>query len=159
LLSDLQKKTKFNKQITLTDEPDENVSDILLEHDSLAISLTNQLLSDVEALYRKRDFYGMWQLLFDFCRTDLQFYIEFCGSEVIDKGLESAQLSLSSIFKVILQRLAPLHPFLSEEIFAQTNSSKGSIFQNEWNPLPKISQQFDTKAEWESLKKIYQSTD
>ena len=158
LLIDLEKKGCSDTRSILSNEPGVDVSDVLLEPDALAVSLANKLLIDIEAAYRKRDFYGIWQLLYDFCRTDLQFYIKFCGSEVIDTGLESAQLSVSSILKVILQRLAPLHPFLAEEIFAQTNASTGSIFQNGWNQLPKISQQFDTKAEWESLKKIYQST-
>lgn len=158
LLTDFEKKGYSDTHTILSNEHGAEVSDVLLEPDVLAVSLTNQLLIDIEAAYQNRDFYGIWQLLYDFCRTDLQFYIELCGSEVIDKRLESAQLSVTSIFKVILQHLAPLHPFLAEEIFAQTNSSIGSIFQDKWNKLPKISQQFDTQAEWESLKKIYQST-
>ena len=150
LLSDLQKRTNSNK-------PDANVSDIILEHDALAISLTNQLLSDVQAAYTERDFYGMWQLLFDFCRTDLQFYIEFCDAKKVAEGLASAQLAFASIFTAVLQCLAPITPFLAEEIFVQTNSPFNSIFQSKRKQLPKISQHFDTKVEWESLKKIYQS--
>ena len=141
-----------------SNKPDGNVSDILLEHDALAISLANQLFSDVEAAYTERDFHGMWQLLFNFCRTDLQFYVEFCGAEEVAKGLVSAELAFSLIFTAVLQYLAPMTPFLAEEIFAQTNPSYTSIFQSKRSQLPKISQQFDTKVEWESLKKIYQST-
>ncbi|RKU06888.1 hypothetical protein C6501_18155 [Candidatus Poribacteria bacterium] len=158
LLTNFEKKGYSDTHTILSNEHGTEVSDVLLGPDVLAVSLTNKLLIDIEAAYQKRDFYGMWQLLYDFCRTDLQFYIELCGSEVIDKRLESVQLAVSSILKVILQRLAPLHPFLAEEIFAQTNSSIGSIFQDKWNKLPKISQQFDTETEWESLKKIHQST-
>ncbi len=158
LLSDLQKSTNSNKRMVPSNKPDGNVSDILLEHDALAISLANQLFSDVEAAYTERDFHGMWQLLFNFCRTDLQFYVEFCGAEEVAKGLVSAELAFSLIFTAVLQYLAPMTPFLAEEIFAQTNPSYTSIFQSKRSQLPKISQQFDTKVEWESLKKIYQST-
>ena len=156
LLSDLQNRTNSNKRMTTSNKPDANVCEILLKHDALAISLTNQLLSSVEAAYTERDFYGMWQLLLDFCRTDLQFYIEFCAAKKVAKGVVSAQLAFSSIFTAILQYLAPITPFLAEEIFVQTNSAFTSIFQSKRSQLPKISQQFDTKVEWESLKNSYQ---
>jgi isoleucyl-tRNA synthetase len=149
LLSNLQKSTNSNKS-------DAEVSDILLEHDELAISFANQVFSDVESAYTERNFHGMWQLLFNFCCTDLQFYLEFCGAEELAKGLVSAQLAFSSIFTVVLQYLAPITPFLAEEIFAQTNPSFTSIFQSKRSQLPNISQQFDTKVKWESLKKNYQ---
>ncbi len=157
LLADIQKKWNADTTIAFL-KNQEAVFDALLEPDLLAVSLTNQLLIDVEKAYQDKDFYRMWQLLFDFCRTDLLFYIEFCRAKVSKNNSSSAQIALLLISKSILQQFAPIHPFLAEEIFAQINPSAGSIFQNEWDQLPKISQQFDTKAEWESLKKIYQST-
>ena len=156
LLLDLQKSTNSKKSTTPSKKTDTNVSDILLEHDALAISLTNLLLCDIEAAYTERDFYRMWQLLFDFCRTDLQFYIEFCGTKEKTKELVSAQFAFTSILTTILQCLAPISPFLAEEIFIQTKSSSTSIFQNKRRQLPKISQQFDIKIEWESLKNSHQ---
>lgn len=155
LLTDLQKKA--NNDTAFTKEFAKDVYDTLLKQDMLAVSLTSQLLIDVEVVYQKSDFFKMWTLLFDFCHKELQFYIEFCQTKVSKKSLNSVQISLSLIVKAVLQRLAPIHPFLAEEIFAQAVNVLGSIFQSKWSQLPKISEQDHTRKEWASLKKDYQS--
>jgi isoleucyl-tRNA synthetase len=153
LLSDLQKSTNSKKLITFSTETDDKVSENLTEHDALAISLTNQLLSDVEVAYKERNFFEMWQLLFDFCQTDLLFYFHLCQAADSD----SALIALPSIFKVIVQRLAPLLSFLAEEIYKKGFSTSASIFEEKWGFLPPIISDNDPRTEWESLKKNHKS--
>ncbi len=157
LLTDLRKNGNSDAQITLSKEPDENVFDALWETDALAVSLTKLLLIDVEAAYQERDFYGMWQLLFDFCQTELLFYIHLCRTEVSYKRSESTQIALSTIFKVVVQRLAPIFPYLAEEIYADGFSPSVSIFEEKWCNLSPIISDNNTRAQWESLKNVHQS--
>lgn len=158
LLADLEEKGNSVVQTIFSKGLNEDITASLQEPDMLAVSLTNRLLIDIEAAYYAKDFYEMWRLLYDFCHTELLFYIEFCCGKIPKKRSDSVQIALLLISKSILQRLAPIHPFLAEEIFVQTNIFSKSIFQSEWCQLPEISGQIDAKVEWESLKKFYQST-
>ena len=158
LLADSREpKTENGRHEFLTDLDKEDL-EVLSETDKLAVSLTRQLLIDVEAAYDARAFYKMWDILFDFCRTDFQFYIEHLYKNPLDKeALEgsskpSTPLVLSSILIVILQRLSPFHPFLTEEIYAEVVPNSRSIFQNKTLHLPTLSEQCDVKPQWESMK-------
>lgn len=140
-----------------TDAPDEKTS-ALLHPDTLAVSITNQLLEDVAAAYRKSDFYGIWTRLFDFCRADLQCYIHLCQQiDGSDKRFTSAKIAFEAISNVLLQCLAPLFPFLAEEIHQDMTNVPASVFLNTRNQLPSVPEQDDAKSEWRALKNAYRS--
>ncbi len=147
LLSGIKQK-KSDKPKKFSTIIDEKAIDKLSEQDRLAISMTYQFLCEYQLSYDKRDFFSMWQLLYDFCRTDLDFYIGLSNTEVTD----TTQITLTSIFKVVIQRIAPILPYLAEEIYANEFSSKKSIFEEKWLNLPQIIGDEDTNAKWVSLK-------
>ena len=148
LLTDIQKNIDTDTKRTFSLKHDEKVSDELPEQDLHAISLPNQLLSKYEVAYEKRDFFNMWRLLYDFCITDLHYYIGICQ----DDDTDTAQITPTSIFKIIIQRIAPILPYLAEELYAEVFTSKTSIFEEKWGFLPQIIGDYDTEATWESLK-------
>ena len=139
-------------------------TDKILPIDSLAITVTAQLLQDVQQAYQDGNFYEMWTLITDFCDDDLRFYVRAMESRPA-KTVPAAQATLSQIATALVQRLAPLTPFLAEHFYhlISTDGVTGnhSIFQNQWHLLsPIIGQTLhvsdietnDAKAEWEVLK-------
>ena len=141
--------------------------DKILPIDALAITVTSQLLQDVQQAYQNRNFHEMWTLLTDFCKEDLRFYFGAVESRS-DTTLHVAQVTLTQIATALLQRLAPLTPFLAEH-FYHLMSTDGimrnhSIFQKKWHLLsPVIGQVLqgsdievnDAKVEWEVLKNAH----
>ena len=153
--------------------------DKIMPIDSLAIIVTSRLLQDVQQAYQDGDFHEMWALLTDFCEDDLRFYVRAMESRPATT-LHVAQATLSQIATALLQRLAPLTPFLAEHFYhlISTEGITGnqSIFQNNWHLLSPIIEQalhvsdietqeennekrsfsslspIDAKAEWEVLK-------
>jgi isoleucyl-tRNA synthetase len=139
-------------------------TDKLLPIDSLAIIVTSQLLQDVQQAYQNGNFHEMWTLLTDFCEDDLRFYLRAMESRPATT-LHVAQATLSHISAALLQRLAPLTPFLAEHFYhlISTEGITGnrSIFQQKWHRLSSILEQAmhvsdvetdDAKTEWEALK-------
>ena len=153
-LNDLKKRTGADKHRTLADENDGTSA--LLEQDKLAISVTTERIQQIESSYAVSDYAKIWQLLFDFCQSDLLFYIDLSKTEITDENLDSKYITVSSMLTAILQRLAPLQPFLAEEIHVETYSSS-SIFKNRLFEFSHINIQGDTKSRWESLKKTHQT--
>lgn len=142
--------------------PDKN-----LLMDSLAIAVTNQLLQKVQLAYDSRNFHEMWELLVNFCEADLRFYVSAIGARPA-ATLHSAQRTLLMISTVLLQRLAPLTPFLAEHFYTLISTDGAaethSIFQKNWNQLqPTHPHNVETAsaspvlAQWETLKNDYQS--
>ena len=135
--------------------------------DALAITVTSQLLKDVQQGYQNGNFHEMWTLLTDFCEDDLHFYLRAMESRPATT-LHVAQAILSEITTALLQRLAPLTPFLAEHFYrlVSTEGITGnhSIFQENWHLLSPIIGQTsqvsdietdDAKAEWEVLKNAH----
>ena len=125
--------------------------------DVIVVSLTQQLMVQVDAAFENKDYFQVWELLSDFCNTELLFYLNICPTEVTKKGLVSSQIVLLSIIQVILERLAPILPFLAEEYYTNIFASTDSIFQNQLSQLPENPDQLDVQTEWESIKDEYQS--
>ncbi|RKU22379.1 hypothetical protein C6500_04255 [Candidatus Poribacteria bacterium] len=152
--------------------------DKILPIDSLAVTVASQLLQDVQQAYQDGNFHEMWTLLTDFCEEDIRFYVRAIESRPATT-LHVAQATLSQIVTVLLQRLAPLTPFLVEHFYPliSTEGVTGnhSIFQKKWHLLsPTIGQArqgsdvennekrsfsslspMDAKAEWEVLKNAH----
>lgn len=147
LVSGFKKTGKERRQLILCKQ-NLKLFDKLQKQDSLAILITQQLLKNVEEAYEKRDFYTMWVLLYDFCITELPFYIGLCKTNKSD----SFQIALTSIFKVIVQRFAPILPYLAEELYANVFYPSASIFEEKWCHIPPINDEIDMNYEWESLK-------
>ena len=135
--------------------------------DSLAIIVTAQFLQEVQQAYQDANFYEMWTILTDFCESDLRFYVGTVKSRPAET-LHAAQAILSQIGTALLQRFAPLTPFLAEHFYPliSTEGVAGnhSIFQKNWHLLSPVDGQTlhisdietdDAKAEWEVLKNTY----
>ncbi len=141
------------------------------QRDELALDATKARLKEVEAAYRNRNFHKMWELLFDFCDIDLRFYLQFVPMGSHETSY-AARRTLSIIGTLLLQRFAPLTPFLAERFYKQLSESltkngaledaaelivvpaaaslPDSIFQTNWGCLATAAE--NAKAEWESLK-------
>ncbi len=128
------KKPDSNNDLFLSDLSNENAADTLSEHDILIITMTNQLLRDIQDVYKKRDFFMMWRMISDFCEIDLLVYIDLCQ----ENDSDSANIVLPVIFKVILQYLAPILPFLAEQTYTKGYSASNSIFEEKLECLPQI---------------------
>ncbi len=139
----------------------------ILSIDALAIIVTAQLLEEVQQAYQQENFHEMWALLTNFCQDDLRFYIRAMESDAATTS-HAAQHTLSQITTAILQRFAPLTPFLAEHFYrfisieGATNSH--SIFQRNWHLHssligqglePADMKKDDVKSEWEARKRAY----
>ena len=144
LLSEIRTKKNTNKQNIFSINPKKQFYEKLPEQDSYAIALTNQFLNNYEVAYEKKDFFNMWQLLYEFCKTDVNYYFGLCQTDVT----EPAITTLTVIFKIIIQRVSPILPYLAEELFAEELSSKRSIFEEKWSFLPQIAIHNDTNDKW-----------
>lgn len=137
--------------------------------DSLAIILTSRLLHDVQQAYHDGNYHKMWTLLTDFCKDDLRFYLHAMESRPA-KTLQVAQATLVQIATAILQRLAPLTPFLAEHFYHLISPDgiigNQSIFQNNWHLLSPIVEKTlhvsdieikEAKTEWEVFKNVHET--
>ncbi len=147
IISDF-KKTKKKKQPSLLSESNVKDYDKLQKQDKLVILITHQFQTHLQDVYEKYDFYKMWVLLFEFCQSELAFYLSLCKTDKSD----SANTALTSIFKILLQRIAPILPYLAEEFYTEVFSTKKSIFEEKWYHLPHIDDEMNTNDEWKSLK-------
>ena len=138
-----------------------------LPMDSLAITVTAQLLQKVQQAYQTENFHEMWTMLTNFCQDDLRFYSRTMESRPTTT-LRAAQSILSEITTLLLQRFAPLTPFLAEHFYrlisVEGMTSNHSIFQGNWHsrsPLigqslqPSDVKKDEAKAEWEEVKRAY----
>lgn len=132
--------------------------------DSLMIAVTSQLLQEVQQSYETGNYHEIWRMLTDFCDSDLRFYLHLMREETAGSD-PLAKTTLLEITTAILQRLAPLTPFLAEHFYhlisAVDGTGDGSIFQKQWHDFSGIirrdaevpdSGTHDAKAEWETLK-------
>ena len=92
--------------------------------DLLAILITHRLQTHLQEVYEENDFYKMWALLFEFCQSDLTFYVGICKSRESD----SVYVALTTIFIVLLQRIAPILPYLAEELYREVYSTTKKHF-------------------------------
>ncbi|MDE0324665.1 MAG: class I tRNA ligase family protein [Candidatus Poribacteria bacterium] len=135
--------------------------------DSLAIIVTAQFLQEVQQAYQDANFYEIWTILTDFCENDLRFYVSAVKSCTAER-LHAAQVTLSQIGTALLQRFAPLTPFLAEHFYpliaTEGVAGNHSIFQKNWHLLSPVDGQTlhisdietdNAKAEWEVLKNTY----
>ena len=135
--------------------------------DSLAIAVTAQLLQEVQQAYQDENLHEMWTLLTDFCQNDLRFYNSTVESRPTTTR-RAARRILSEITTALLQRFAPLTPFLAEHFYPRISiegiTGDHSIFQRNWyshsslteqNLQPSDKKKDEVKAEWEALKRAY----
>ena len=142
-------------------------ADKTLPMDSLLITVTAQLLQEAQQAYQTENFHKMWTMLTNFCQDDLRFYSRAMESRPTTT-LQAAQSILSEITTLLLQRFAPLTPFLAEHFYRRISvegiTSDHSIFQRNWHSRsPLIGQNLqlsdtekdEAKAEWEEVKRAY----
>ena len=135
--------------------------------DSLAITVTAQLLQEVQQAYETENFHEMWTILTHFCQEDLRFYSRAMESRSTT-NLPAAQSILLEITTVLLQRFAPLTPFFAEHFYrlisVENLTSDHSIFHGNWHSRPPLIPQSlqpsdmkkdEVKAEWEEVKRTY----
>ena len=149
------------------DRTDKPITDQNLTIDSLATTVTAQLLQKVEQVYQNGHFHEMWKILMNFCEQDLRFYASSIESRDATT-FHAAHNTLAQISIVLLQRFAPLIPFLAEHFYRLISADKGidnrSIFQKNWHSVPPAIRQSlrasrtkknDAKVEWEALKNAH----
>ena len=133
--------------------------------DALALAATEACLQAVQHAYQAGNFHEMWRILVDFCDADLGVYARLIAKRP-KATISAARRTFSAILTALMQRLAPLTPFLAEYGYnicsAPTISTDGkrqkktstdapnSIFLTPWLHLQPA--QPDARTEWESLK-------
>jgi isoleucyl-tRNA synthetase len=144
--------------------------DNLLPLDALALSVTNEVLQSVDLAYQQHRFHQAWSILSDFCESDLyRFYLPMLEERVkAPEGLlekRSGQTALWEILHVLIQRFAPITPFLAEQIHTliqeqsvdvspstgvslNGDSDFSSVFLQDWIPQINISPIADANARW-----------
>lgn len=147
------KKTEKEKHKAILRDSIVKDYDKLQKQDSLALMITHQLLIHLQEEYEKNDFLKMWVLLFEFCQSELDFYVGICETE----KSESDYITLTYILMVLLQRIAPILPYLAEELYREVFSTTTSIFEEKWHHIPQINDERNANDEWESLKQSYRS--
>ena len=155
-MSDLQQKNNDECHSVMSNQPDDNAINTLTEQDRLAIAVTKVHLRRIETQYEEGNFFKMWQLLFDFCQSELLDYFEICRTGLADNNIDSIQIATSFIVTSVLQRLAPIQSFLAEEMYLEWYS-KGSIFKNKWSQYHQENSQKDIMSKWKELKNSYQT--
>ena len=156
-----------NSETLDTDRIDQATTDKNLTIDSLAINATAQLLQEVEHVCQNGHFHEMWKKLINFCEQDLVFYVKSIESRDATTR-HAAQNTLAQISIALLQRFAPVVPFLAEHfhhlISTDKRTNNYSIFQKNWHSVsPAIRQSLrasrtkknNAKVEWEALKNAY----
>ena len=144
------------------------LTDEVLPIDSMVITVTAHFLRTVQLAYEEDDFHKVWYLLLSFCLENLSFYAETmntCPAE----AQHTARSILSELATLLLQRLAPLTPFLAEHFYRRVSvdgiNGDHSIFQGNWHlQSDLIRQGFQTIEdmsnckilnEWDKLKAEY----
>ena len=161
--------TESNLETLDMDGTNGSTADKHITIDLLAIMVTAEFLQEVEQVYQNGHFYEMWKMLTNFCEQDLRFYVRSIESRDATT-LHTAQDTLTQISIALLQRFAPLTPFLAEHFYrlisVNNKTDNHSIFQKNWNSMsPAIRQSLrasrtkknDAKAEWEALKNVYKA--
>ncbi len=162
--------THTELQTPETEQAEHTTTDKTRQIDTLAIIVTERLLQEIQHAYQTGDFHEMWKTLTNFCQDDLHFYLRTLESRPT-KTLRAAQMTLSQITTTLLQRLAPLTPFLAEHFYRLTSidgiNANHSIFQKNWHDLsslvakssmPSDVENNKVKAEWEARKREYQTS-
>lgn len=135
----------------------------LKKEDKWILSKLNSLIKDVTNYYENFEFHSIGRGVIDFLVNDLsRFYIKLIRdrvwvSEKGDDKLTALSILHNSLLTVV-KLLAPITPFLSEEIYQNLDGRKKSIFMTEW---PKEREQMiDKKLEeqMEVAKKIIEIT-
>lgn len=147
------KKTEKEKRQAILHGSHVTEYDKFRNQDFLALLITRQLLTHLQEEYEKNDFYKIWVLLFEFCQSELDFYIGVCKTEKSD----SVYIALTTIYIVLLQRIAPILPYLAEELYREVFSTTSSIFEEKWYHIPQIIDEINIDDEWESLKQSNRS--
>ncbi len=112
----------------------------LLEIDKVFLSMTANLLSEIEAFYDKFLFYKVYQKIYEFCNITLSsFYLDILKDRLYTfspNSLErrSAQTVLYYIINFIIKVIAPILSFTAEEAYSylKEENKKDSVFLSEW---------------------------
>ncbi|MCG9126821.1 class I tRNA ligase family protein [Candidatus Poribacteria bacterium] len=123
----------------------------LNETDLLAISKVNNTISSIDIAYKTKEFHTIFNLLSDLCLKELDQYIQLSQKTLTKKNFQSLQSSITAILKVVIQRLAPIAPFLAEDLNTAVFTSSKSIFEEKWVELPQTNWNDDMVKEWKTL--------
>ncbi len=114
-----------------------------LEIDRYALELTRALQQRVAAGYERYEFHAVVKELTAFCSEDLgAFYLDILKDRLYTTGADSrsrrsAQSALWHITATLVKLLSPILSFTAEESWQVfRGDAGGSIFEQEWHPLP-----------------------
>ena len=123
----------------------------LKENDVVALSRINVSISSIDKAYQTKEFQNIFDLLSDLCLKEFDQYIQLCQNGLTKNDFQSAQSTITAILKVVIQRLAPITPFLAEDLNSAVFTSSKSIFEEKWINLPQTNWNDDMVKEWKTL--------
>ncbi len=123
----------------------------LKETDYLTLSKINDSISRIDEAYQSKTYHIIFDLLSDLCVEEFVKYIQLCQNDLTEENLKSTQSTITAILKVVIQRLAPITPFLAEDLNKAVFTSSKSIFEEKWVNLPQTNWNDDMVEEWKTL--------
>ena len=123
----------------------------LKETDLFALAKINDSISSIDKAYQSKEFHIIFDLLSDLCIKEFDKYIQLSQNGLTENDFQSAQSTITAILKVLIQRLAPITPFLAEDLNTAVFTSSKSIFDENWVILPQTNWNDDMAKEWITL--------
>lgn len=123
----------------------------LKENDLLTLSKINDSISSIDKAYHTNEFHIIFDLLLDLCEKEFVKYLQLCQNGLNENNMQSAKSTITAILKVVIQRLAPITPFLAEDLNTAVFTSSKSIFEEKWVNLPQTNWNDDMDEEWKTL--------
>jgi isoleucyl-tRNA synthetase len=144
---------------------------VLYSIDKLAINQLMKLISEVNSAYSNRDFITAFSLISEFCQNELNdFYLKAVKDRLYESpawsiAKQSAQTVLWNMATTIVRLIAPVTPFLAEQLWANlqqrlrceepwsdANMEFPSVFLADW-PVPMLMiQQRKSERDWKKLR-------
>jgi isoleucyl-tRNA synthetase len=129
-----------------------------LEIDRYALSMTQELQSDMLAAYERYEFHVVAQKFVSFCSEDLGgFYLDILKDRLYTAGAQSlsrhsAQSALWHITQSLLKLMAPILSFTAEEAWADVSGrSDDSVLLHQWHQFPPT-QEADLLPKWKKIR-------
>jgi isoleucyl-tRNA synthetase len=143
----------------------------LLEVDLWILARLNKLIEKIQRAYNDFEFHLVYHLLYDFCVNDLSaFYLDmskdrlYCGGKTSPER-RSAQYAMYRILRSLVQLMAPILSFTSEDIqryinseipipSSLPNSSFKSVFLLNMPQIDKAFINEDLESKWEIILEV-----
>ena len=123
----------------------------LTDTDLLSLSKINDSINAIDKAYQSKEYHLIFDLLSDLCVEEYHKYIQLCQNNLTQENIHSTQSTITAILKFVIQRLAPITPFLAEDLNTAVFTSSKSIFEEKWISIPQTNWNDDMVDEWKTL--------